>query len=209
MEGVLSYVYTWLTRYDFSDNFISRGHSKEPSILKLRCPGPEVDTQSSHLVASWFLGGVPVESCGAHCANAIQNLNKGAREWGYGHHGNLVLSTELITLISHRKEFQSWRFERYPFVSPSSPCFCFKPEHAGLILIKTKTKTKENKEKKKTGLITQFINVICLGDLAFLSLWMCTWCLLKRKGVNPSVNKPMFSNLHCSQIEQPDRHQLA
>ena len=112
MEGVLSYVYTWLTRYDFSDNFISRRHSREPSILKLRCPGPEVDTQSSHLVASWFLGGVPVESCGAHCANASQNLNKGAREWGYGHHGNLVLSTELITLISHRKEFESWRFER-------------------------------------------------------------------------------------------------
>ena len=29
--------------------------------------------------------------------------------------GNLALSTELITLVSHCKEFQSWRFELWPF----------------------------------------------------------------------------------------------
>ena len=30
--------------------------------------------------------------------------------------GNLVLSTELITYIGHRKEFKSLRFEREPLV---------------------------------------------------------------------------------------------
>ena len=30
--------------------------------------------------------------------------------------GNLVLTTELKTWISYRKELKGWRFERYPFV---------------------------------------------------------------------------------------------
>ena len=33
--------------------------------------------------------------------------------------GNLVLSTELITWIGHRKKLKSWRFERYSFVRAS------------------------------------------------------------------------------------------
>ena len=33
--------------------------------------------------------------------------------------GNIGLSTELITEISYRKEFKSWRFEGSPFVTPT------------------------------------------------------------------------------------------
>ena len=48
-----------------------------------------------------------------HIMLSFQYVSNFAR--GFYYQVNLILSTELITLIGHREEFKSWRFERYPF----------------------------------------------------------------------------------------------